>query len=300
MRIAVPIGLLLIVPAFAFLQTDEFRISTDVFNVLLDVSVRDAKGGYVSGLKKDDFLIEENGVAQTISSFSSADVPVTVGLVMDDSGSMRPKRADVNSAGVEFAVASNPRDEVFVINFNDSVHVGLPPSTPFSGDTKVLAAALSKDPPAGRTRLYDAIATALDHLQMGTRDRKALVIVSDGGDNASQRQLPEIIRLIEESHATIYTVGLFDPDDPDRNPRVLQRIASVSGGEAFLPQQLEDVIPICRKIADDIRNRYTIGYVPATGNSKGGLRKIHVSAMAANHGRLIVLSRTSYLAPGHP
>src|ERR1700722_18703432 len=121
MRAAILIAGFLIVPAFALLQTDEFRISTDVFNVLLDVGVRDAKGGYASHLTKDDFHVEEDGVPQKISSFSDGDVPVTVGLVIDDSGSMRPKRNDVITAGLAFVRASNPQDEIFVINFNDKV-----------------------------------------------------------------------------------------------------------------------------------------------------------------------------------
>jgi VWFA-related protein len=300
MRLTILGFLLLIAPAFALLQTDEFKISTDVFDVLLDVSVRDAKGGYVSGLKQGDFHIEEDGVQQTITSFSDGDVPVTVGLVIDDSGSMLPKRSDVIAAGLEFINASNPRDETFVINFNDKVRIGLPPEIQFSADYRTLATALSKDRPAGRTTLYDAIAVGLQHLGTGTRERKTLVIVSDGGDNASRHTRREIMQMIEESHATIYTVGLFDADDPDRNPGVLQRIASVSGGEAFLPERYEDVIPICRKIAEDIRNRYTIGYVPSLDKGKPGLRRIHVTVMAPHHGRLVVQSRTSYLAPDHP
>ena len=296
MRMAV--ALLLIGPAFALLQTDEFRISTDVYNVLLDVGVRDANGGYVSHLTKDDFHVEEDGVPQKISSFSDSDVPVTVGLVIDDSGSMRPKRAEVITAGLAFAGASNPMDEIFVINFNDKVRFGLPPSLPFSDNIKALATALERDQPIGRTTLYDAIAAALEHLNMGTRDRKTLIVVSDGGDNASRHMLPDILQMIEESHATVYTVGLFDLDDPDRNPRVLKRIASMSGGEAFLPEKLDDVIPICKKIAQDIRNRYTIGYVPARAAVKGVRHSIKVTASAPHHGRLIVQTRTSYVAPG--
>jgi VWFA-related protein len=300
MRLTILGFLLPIAPALALLQTDEFRISTNVFDVLLDVSVRDAKGGYVSGLKPGDFRVEEDGVPQTIAFFSDSDVPVTVGLVIDDSGSMRPKRSDVIAAGLEFINASNPRDETFVINFNDKVRMGLPPEIQFSDDYRTLATALSNDRPAGRTTLYDAIAAGLHHLEMGTRERKTLVIVSDGGDNASLHTRREIMQMIEESHATIYTVGLFEADDPDRNPRVLQSIASVSGGEAFLPERYEDVIPICRKIAEDIRNRYTIGYVPSLDKGKTGLRRIHVTAMAPHHGHLIVQSRTSYLTPDRP
>jgi VWFA-related protein len=147
------------------------------------------------------------------------------------------------------------------------------------------------------TALYDAIVFALDHLESGQRDKKTLVVVSDGGDNISTHNLKELMRLIQESRATIYTVGIFDTDDKDRNPGVLQRIANVSGGECFLPDRFNEIVPICKKIAKDIRNRYTVGYVPARRDEKGGLRKIHVAAAAPDREKLIVRTRTSYVLP---
>jgi Ca-activated chloride channel family protein len=280
-----------------FQSSGDFRISTNVDLVLLDVSVKDAKGGYVSSLSKDSFRIEENGIPQKIASFSSADVPVSAGLVLDASGSMRPKRPEVNAAGLTFVDASNPQDQIFVLDFNDKVRWGLPDDVPFTDNLDLLRLALSKHPPEGRTVLYDAITAALKHLESGRRDKKTLVIVSDGGDNASKRTLAEAMRLIEESRTTIYTVGIYDSEDPDRNPGVLQRIAHVSGGECFLLDRVEDIIPASKKIAEDIRKRYTIGYIPDRGNGKGALRKIHVAASAPDHRRLIVRTRSSYLDP---
>ena len=134
-------------------------------------------------------------------------------------------------------------------------------------------------------------------MESGRREKKTLVVVSDGGDNASRHTLADAMHLIEESHATIYTVGIYDPDDPDRNPGVLRRIAAVSGGECFLLNSVEDIVSTSRKIAEDIRRRYTIGYIPERAKGKPGLRKIHVSAAAPDHGRLIVRTRTSYLDP---
>ena len=215
--------------------------------VLLDVSVKDAKGGYVSGLTKDNFHVSESGAPQNITVFSHADVPITAGLVMDASGSMLHKQQDVIMAGLVFAGASNPRDQLFVVNFNDSVRPGLPGNLPFSDQPPVLRLALSRARPEGRTALYDAVAYALDHLNAGDREKKALVLVTDGGDNCSKLTGPELMGLIERSHATIYTVGLFDEDDPDRNPRILNRIAHISGGECFLPQRLDEVIPDLQK-----------------------------------------------------
>jgi Ca-activated chloride channel family protein len=259
-------------------SAQEFKIHTDVELVLLDVSVKNPSGGYVTGLSKDQFQIYENGVPQKITEFAVADVPVAVGLVMDDSGSMEFRRSSLIAAGVAFIEASNPRDQIFVVNFNDKVRRGLPESTPFTDDINLLRAALSKHRPEGRTALYDAIAFALKHLESGRRDKKTLVVVSDGGDNCSTHKFKDVMRLIEESAATIYTVGIFDPDDPDRNPGILRQIANVSGGECFLPGQLEPILPICQKIAKDIRSRYTIGYLPVRTNDKAADRKIRVSA----------------------
>ena len=164
---------------------------------------------------------------QKITEFASADIPVAVGLVFDDSGSMRSKRPDVITAGLVFIGASNPQDQIFVVNFNDKVRRGLPETVPFTDDIKLLRSALSRDMAEGQTALYDAIALSLDHLQSGRRDKKTLVVVSDGGDNVSKHMLKELMQLVQESRATIYTIGIFAPDDPDRNPQVLERIARV-------------------------------------------------------------------------
>jgi Ca-activated chloride channel family protein len=293
--------LLLLLPPFALTQNKtqngEFRISVDAVLVLLDVSVKDTKGGYVSGLSKGDFHVYENGLLQTITVFATADEPVTVGLVMDDSGSMSGKRTELNSAGVAFVEASNPLDQIFVVNFNDRVRSGLPDSVPFSDKVGLLRSALSHDRPEGRTALYDGVVFALRHLETGQRDKKTLVVVSDGGDNISSHNFPELMQLIQESRATIYTVGVYDEDDPDKNPQILRRIANASGGECFLPEQYSAIIPLCQRIAKDIRNRYTIGYVPVRSDQKVGLRKIRVAADARNHGKLIVRTRTGYSLP---
>jgi len=265
--------------------------------VLLDVSVKQAKGGYVSGLARDNFQNIENGAPQKITEFSSADVPVAVGLVMDDSGSMEFKRPEVVTAGLIFIGASNPQDQMFVVNFNDKVRSGLPETVSFTDNLRLLHSALTQDAPQGRTALYDAVAFALKHLESGRRDKKTLVIVSDGGDNVSKHTLKELMMLIQESRATIYTVGIFAPDDPDRNPGVLERIARISGGESFLPSGLDEVVPICRQIARDIRNRYTIGYIPVHSADKTAHRKIHVVAKAPDRGKLVVRTRTSYWLP---
>ena len=291
----------LLVPLSAFLpplpQSDDFKISTNVDLVLLDVSVKDPKGGYVSNLTRENFKVEENGIPQKITAFANKDVPVAAGLILDDSGSMRPKREHVNAAGLAFVDARNPQDENYTLDFNDEVRPGLPEDVLFTDNIDVLRVALSRHRAEGKTVLYDAVLEGLHRLESSHRDKKTLLVVSDGGDNASRHNLPELMQASEDSHATIYTVGLFDEDDHDRNPGVLQRISSVSGGESFVLERYEDVIPTSKKIAQDIRKRYTIGYIPDRGTTKIGLRRIKVTASASDRRRLLVHSRTSYLDP---
>jgi Ca-activated chloride channel family protein len=270
----------------------EFTIRSDVRLVLLDVSVRDTAGGFVSGLAKDNFKIYEDGKPQEITQFANQDIPVTLGIVVDESGSMRSKRTEVITAALTFLDASNPQDEVFVINFNERVWHGLPPTVLFSDDIKLLRSALWSTPPEGRTALYDAIFAGLHQLDMGRRDKKTLVLISDGGDNVSTHPRKEVEQKMNESLATVYTVGIFDPDDPDRNPGLLRQMASVSGGVAYFPSTLEEMVPVCKQIAKDIRTRYTIGYIPHEG--KAGLRHIKVDVSAPDRGKLIARTRKQY------
>lgn len=260
--------------------------------VLLDVSVKDSKGGFVSGLTQDQFKVYEDGKPQVISQFSNSDVPVTVGIVVDESGSMRPKRPEVLTAALAFIHESNPQDEMFVVNFNERARRGLPDLVPFSDNISQLRAALWQGDPEGRTALYEAIELAMRQLQLGRRAKQALVVISDGGDNVSKRTLPEVMHDLLNSLATVYTIGIFDQDDPERNPRVLERLAHISGGAVYFPEQLDQIIPICRQIAKDIRTRYTIGYIPAAEGKAA--RHIKVVAAAPGHENLVVRTRTSY------
>jgi Ca-activated chloride channel family protein len=246
-------------------------------------------------LAESDFHVQENGRPRQITQFANADRPVTLGLVVDNSGSMRTKRPDVILAGLAFAKESNSRDEFFVVNFNDTVVRGLPSATPFTDNLQLLHAALYYGQPAGKTALYDAIDYSLKHLERGHLDKRTLVVVSDGGDNASRIHFQELMQLIEQSRATIYTVGLLDPEDRDLNPGVLRKIASVSGGRYFQPATLNDIIAAFHEISKDIRARYTIGFVPDE-HDKRNVRSIRVTAEKDDH-QLTVRSRTSYSLP---
>jgi Ca-activated chloride channel homolog len=271
-----------------------YTISDNVNLVLLDVSVKDPRGGYISDLPKNAFQVYEDGHVQTITQFGSVDSPVTVGLVVDESGSMRAKRPQVVLAGLAFAKESNRQDEFFVVNFNNRVVRGLPDKIAFTDNLQELRAALYYGEPTGQTALYDAIAYALQHLELSRQDKRTLIVVSDGGENVSRTSLPELMKLIEASRATIYTIGLFDPGDEDRNPNVLRKVAKVSGGEYLEPATLNDVLPVFHKISADIRHRYSIGYVPADIGAKRMVRSVRVHAVAKDHRKLVVRTRTAY------
>jgi VWFA-related protein len=274
------------------------RISVDVTLVVLHATVADQKGRVVSDLREQDFQVFEDGIPQRIKLFKHEDLPVAAGLVVDHSGSMKRKLAEVGAAARTFGQASNPSDAMFVVTFNEHVELGLPPATRFSSDPVQLEQAISQAPATGKTALYDAIVKALDLLNEGGPDKKVLLVVSDGGDNASKHTLAETLKLAEQSSAIIYAVGIFDQDDPDRNPKVLRRLAEVTGGLAFFPDNLDQVSKICARIAHDIRNQYTIGYSPATPAKPGEYRVIRVVASAPHHGKLIVRARTGYRFSG--
>ncbi|HXB70308.1 MAG TPA: VWA domain-containing protein [Candidatus Acidoferrales bacterium] len=280
-------------PADAAEQRQDFVIRSEVRLVLLDVSVKDPGGGFVSGLSKENFAVFENGVAQDVTVFAADDVPVTVGILVDESRSMTAKRADVLRAAETFIAESNPRDEVFVLNFNDDVKRGLPDGALFSDDLEQLRSALYRGVPTGMTALNDAIADGLKQLELGRRDKKTLVVISDGGDNASRRTRREMLDMVERNIATIYTIGLFEAGSPDMNPGLLKQVARISGGEAQFPADPEGMVEACRGIAKDIRTRYTIGYLPPARNG-GSLRHIRVSVSAPGRARLIARTRDRY------
>jgi len=280
----------------AYSQDTPFQISVDLNLVVLPVTVRDKKGGFASDLREQDFQVYEDGVRQSIRVFRHEDIPVTVGLVVDHSGSMQRKMPDVLNGARSFVTVSNPEDEMFVVNFNERVTLGLPPSVPFTNKVEEMESAILNAPVAGETALYDAIDVALDRLQNSHLEKKVLIVISDGGDNASAAGLPHILKKAGESSAIIYTVGVFDEDDADQNPGVLRRLAKESGGEAFFPTQFNEISSICEGIAKDIRHQYSIGYVSAN-TRPGGHRAVRVVARAAGKD-LVVRTREGYIAAG--
>jgi len=277
-----------------------YKISVSVSSVVLHATAENNKGAPVSGLTEDDFQVYEDGALQKIEYYSHEDIPVTVGLVLDNSGSMGPKRDEVIAAAMAFSRSSNPLDQMFVVNFNEHVSFGLPADTPFTDKTTQLQAALSTFKTNGETALYDALAAALDHLKKGNRDKKVLIVVSDGGDNASKHTLGQILTMAEKSDAIIYTIGIYTEEDPDKNPGALRQLSKATGGEAFFPQSAADVVPLCVRIAHDIREQYTLAYSPTNIRPDGAYRVILVKAVAPGHGHLSVRTRTGYYAPSTP
>ena len=275
----------------------QFTIGVDVDLVVFNVTVTDGRGRHVSGLKQADFHIQEGNRPQDITLFSAEDVPASVGLIIDNSGSMRNKRADVVKAALAFVDASNPEDEMFVVHFNENVYLGLPPSIRFTNDLSHIRSTLFRTAPAGMTALYDALVVGIEHLKTGTRDRKALVVLSDGGDNASRRRLDDVLQIAQRSSATIYTIGIYDPGNQDRNPRALRKIAELSGGRAYFPDSPAEMEQVWTDIAGGIRSQYTLGYHSSNSTRDGAFRKVRISA-GRNGGRgLRVTTREGYVAP---
>jgi len=278
----------------------DFKLSVDVDLVIFNVTVTDAKGHSVQGLSRDDFRVIETGQEQNIQFVRPEDIPATVGLVIDNSGSMRRKRSDVIDAALAFAESSNPQDEIFIVNFNERVSMGLPPGMRFTSDIDQLRKALANTRAEGKTALYDGVAAALKHLESGTLQRKALVILSDGGDNASGQTEAGVLALAERSNATLYTIEIEDPDDKDQNPKVLHDLAKLTAGEAYRAKSVDELPGIWHKIAGGIRNQYTIGYISKNPAHDGAFRNVKVISTGKDGKPLHVQARKGYIAPGAP
>ena len=273
----------------------QLQVALDVDLVVFNVTVTDRRGRSIQGLQRTDFHIDEDGRAQDVALFDANDVPASVGLIVDNSGSMADKRTEVIDAALAFVAASNPRDEMFVVNFNEHAYMGLP--VPFTSDARQIHAALLQRPPTGLTALYDALALGIDHLKAGTRDRKALVVLSDGGDNASHRSLDEVLLNARQSDATIYTIGIYDETDRDQDPRTLRKIGDLSGGHAYFPRALDDLERVWRDIAGGIRNQYTVAYHSSNPARDGAFRKVRITAGRNGKRDLRVAARDGYFAP---
>ncbi len=267
----------------------------DVDEVMLHATVVDDKQHIVTNLDRNAFTVFEDGKPQQIISFHHVDIPVAMGIVIDNSGSMREKRNKVNQAALNLVRSSNPQDEVFVVNFNDEQYL----DQDFTNDLRKLKEALEKIDARGGTALYDAVVASADHLkQNGRLEKKVLFVVTDGEDNASSETLEQAVKqLQQENGPSVYAIGILgDEEHPKRAKKALQIIADRTGGIAFFPKTLDEVDAISRSIAADIRNQYAIGYKPTTPKGAGGFRQIRVEAKAKGHGKMVVRTKSGYYA----
>jgi Ca-activated chloride channel homolog len=263
--------------------------------VVLHVSVEDSKRRYVPGLGKDAFTVFENGEAQRVAMFSGEDVPATIGVLIDNSGSMAPSRERVIAAALAFAETSHPEDEIFVLTFNEHVRPAWGPAVVSTTPPAIFKAAVGRAITAvGMTAVYDAIEEGLRRVRRGIHTRQVLVVISDGSDNASTAREADMITHVHDSDATVYAVGLIDPVTRAGDPGLLRRLTKATGGSLHQPKRAEEIPAVLEKISRDIRSAYTLAYAPSRITPDGVRRLIRVQARSAQGRLLSVRSRDGY------
>jgi Ca-activated chloride channel homolog len=273
-----------------------FIMHTDVEEVVMYATV--LKGNQmVQDLKKEDFQVFEDGAKQNILSFQHTDLPVSIGLVVDNSGSMAKKRPSVNKSALDLLQASNPEDEAFVVNFSDEAFI----DQEFTSDVNRLRDGLGHIESRGGTALYDAVVASADKLaQDAKRPKQVLIIITDGEDNASTLNLEQTIHRVQElSGPVVYTIGLLFGDEMSHAEvrharRALEMLSAETGGMAFFPKSIEQIDQIAAEVARDIRSQYTIGYHSTKPSTQQGFRRVDVTAEAKGEGKLTVRTRTGY------
>ncbi len=273
---------------------DVYVFKKQVNEVTLHATVVDDHNRLVTNLTRNDFTVFEDGKQQKIISFRNEDIPVALGIVIDNSGSMREKRPAVNAAAINLVQASNPQDKVFIVNFNEEYFL----DQDYTASISKLKDALERIEARGGTALYDATVASADHLKKsGDLEKKVLLVVTDGEDNASRESLEQAVRrLQDENGPTVYTIGLLQEEHSRRAKRALREMAEETGGVAFFPRDLSEVNAITSQIAHDIRNQYSIGYKPDNPQSTGGFRQVRVDAQAKGYKKLQVRTRSGYYA----
>jgi VWFA-related protein len=271
--------------------------TADTRLVLLPISVADKNGKLITNLPREAFKVYENGVEQVIKLFKREDVPISLGIIIDNSGSMRDKRSKVETASLDLVKASNPRDEVFVVNFNDEAYLDVP----FTNDIKKLEEGVARIDSRGGTAMRDAISMSIDYLkEKGKKDKKVLLVVTDGNDTASSGTLEKLIDKARDSGILIYAIGLLNEEErreAHKAKHALDSVTKESGGLSFYPKDATEVDKIALQVAQDIRNQYTIAYSPSIQALDGSFRQIKVTVNGPGHP--MVRTRTGYYAtPG--
>lgn len=273
---------------------DVYIFKKEVDEVTLHATVVDQNNRLVTDLGRNDFQVFEDGQPQKITSFRREDIPVAMGIVIDNSGSMRDKRPAVNAAAINLVKSSNPQDKVFIVNFNEEYFL----DQDYTASIPKLDDALQRIEARGGTALYDATVASSDHLKKsGPLEKKVLLVVTDGEDNASRESLEQAIRNLQaENGPTVYTIGILGDEHSKRARRALREMAEETGGVAFFPKDVSEVSAITSQIAHDIRNQYTIVYKPTKPQSAGGYRTVKVEANAKGYKHLQVRTRSGYYA----
>jgi Ca-activated chloride channel homolog len=276
--------------------TPVFKSQSDI--VQLHVNVFDGHSDAVPALTQENFLIFEDGRNQPITFFSSEDVPVAVGLVLDNSSSMIAKGKMVLAGGMAFADSSHPEDELFTVHFNEHVRQGLPDQYAFTSSRPMLRSVLAGLQAGGKTALHDAVIEALDHVEKSNHQKHVIIVLSDGDDNASKHSREEMYQQAIRSDAIIYAIGVNDPRyGGTGSPRVLRRLAEIGGGIAYFPKSDQETVSAFTEIAQNIRRGYSIGYVPTNSTRDGGWRRVKVMVRAPGK-KLSARCRDGYTAPG--
>ncbi len=276
-------------------KNGSFTFKKDVEEVTLHATVVDQKQHLVTDLGQRNFVVYEDDQPQQITYFKREDIPVSIGILVDNSGSMRDKRAAVTRAVVNLVKSSNAQDEVFVVNFNDEPFL----DQDFTNNLDLMHEALDRVDSRGGTALYDSVIASADHLAKGARrEKKVLLVITDGEDNESRESLEQAIRSVQnDSGPTIYTIGILGSEGRERRAkRALEAMSVQTGGVAFFPKNLSEVDEISQAVARDIRNQYTITYKPSNPQTNGGYRKIRVVANGSGYKDLQVRTRSGYFA----
>jgi len=282
-----------------------YTIGVNVDLVLMYTSVFDKNGRFISGLKKDSFKVYEDGIEQKVSTFSQEDVPVSMGILLDLSGSMRGKIDQVDKAALAFIKASNPQDQVFLIGFNDQVEL----LQDFTSDIDEITDALDNTVVTGGTAAYDAIYLGVQKAHSGSKPKKAVVVITDGEDRDSYYKLDELIAKVQESDVQVFCVGFLNPvgdkglfgrwskSVPEKAHEALQKIAEETGGKAFFPDKLTDIHSVVSEIASELRSQYSIGYFSSNSARDGSFRRVKIEIPGSNPSTTHVRFRRGYYAP---
>lgn len=272
-----------------------YEMVKQVQNIVLPATVLDDRRHLVTNLQKNNFEVYERGQPQEIIDVRREDVPVSIGILVDNSGSMREKRQKVSMAVLNLIKASNPGDEVFIVNFNDEPYL----DQDFTNNLTLMHEALDRLDSRGGTALYDAVVASADHLaQAAKREKKVLLVVTDGEDNESRDSLEEAARAVQDANGpTIYSIGILGTEGKQhRAKRALETLSLQTGGVAFFPKNLDEVDTISQQVAHDIRNQYTIVYKPSDPPKAGEYRPVRVVAHASGYRQLEVRTKSGYFA----